>query len=237
MLSRTHRIAGVGAAVFLALSLSGGVASAADGPPVGSQACADQVNINADVLAAKAVVQTDLDALNTAQQSGNPSTEAAAQSNLDRDNGLLRLAIRNVTGRICTGAGTTTPTTTVVVPPATTSPRQARSFNAFTDDKDCTDFDSQEAAQAFFLAHRSAAQPDPDRLDANGNGIACEGVSGDVAVHVVANSTTVNEAPRNSTTNTSTTILPTQSDNSVATTSGTQVSTVPEGSVNTGEAW
>jgi hypothetical protein len=40
-------------------------------------------------------------------------------------------------------------------------------------DKDCADFSSQKAAQIFFLKH-GGPRYDPDRLDADHDGIACE---------------------------------------------------------------
>lgn len=40
-------------------------------------------------------------------------------------------------------------------------------------DKDCSDFASQAAAQKYFLAH-GGPKSDPDRLDADHDGIACE---------------------------------------------------------------
>jgi hypothetical protein len=40
-------------------------------------------------------------------------------------------------------------------------------------DKDCADFKSQRAAQFFFLKHGGPRQ-DPDRLDADDDGVACE---------------------------------------------------------------
>lgn len=40
------------------------------------------------------------------------------------------------------------------------------------DDRDCSDFESQEAAQEFFEAHNP--EDDPHQLDADGNGQACE---------------------------------------------------------------
>lgn len=40
-------------------------------------------------------------------------------------------------------------------------------------DKDCPDFSSQRAAQFFFLRH-GGPRYDPDRLDADNDGIACE---------------------------------------------------------------
>lgn len=40
-------------------------------------------------------------------------------------------------------------------------------------DKDCADFSSQKAAQIFYLKH-GGPRYDPDRLDADHDGIACE---------------------------------------------------------------
>jgi Excalibur calcium-binding domain len=47
------------------------------------------------------------------------------------------------------------------------------SFAAGRGDKDCSDFPSQRAAQIFFLKH-GGPRYDPDRLDADHDGIACE---------------------------------------------------------------
>jgi Excalibur calcium-binding domain len=40
-------------------------------------------------------------------------------------------------------------------------------------DKDCSDFSTQRAAQIFFLKH-GGPRYDPDRLDADHDGVACE---------------------------------------------------------------
>lgn len=40
-------------------------------------------------------------------------------------------------------------------------------------DKDCSDFRTQRAAQIFFLEH-GGPRRDPDRLDADHDGVACE---------------------------------------------------------------
>ncbi len=40
-------------------------------------------------------------------------------------------------------------------------------------DKDCADFKSQRAAQFFFLKH-GGPRHDPDRLDGDNDGVACE---------------------------------------------------------------
>lgn len=44
---------------------------------------------------------------------------------------------------------------------------------ASASDKDCKDFASQRAAQIFFLKH-GGPRRDPDRLDGDNDGVACE---------------------------------------------------------------
>lgn len=44
---------------------------------------------------------------------------------------------------------------------------------ASASDKDCSDFATQRAAQIFFLKH-GGPRHDPDRLDADHDGVACE---------------------------------------------------------------
>jgi hypothetical protein len=45
--------------------------------------------------------------------------------------------------------------------------------SASASDKDCSDFPTQRAAQFFFLKH-GGPRFDPDRLDADNDGVACE---------------------------------------------------------------
>lgn len=49
----------------------------------------------------------------------------------------------------------------------------ALSSGASASDKDCADFGSQRAAQFFYIRH-GGPRYDPDRLDADHDGIACE---------------------------------------------------------------
>jgi hypothetical protein len=44
---------------------------------------------------------------------------------------------------------------------------------ASASDKDCADFNSQRAAQIFFIKH-GGPRRDPDRLDGDDDGVACE---------------------------------------------------------------
>lgn len=61
----------------------------------------------------------------------------------------------------------------VVVAAAVSAPTASAAAPAHAADLDCADFDSQAAAQAYFLAHGGPAS-DPDRLDGDHDGIACE---------------------------------------------------------------
>lgn len=45
--------------------------------------------------------------------------------------------------------------------------------HAVASDKDCSDFATQRAAQIFFLKH-GGPRHDPDRLDGDNDGVACE---------------------------------------------------------------
>jgi Excalibur calcium-binding domain len=45
--------------------------------------------------------------------------------------------------------------------------------SAIAKDKDCKDFRTQRAAQIFFLKH-GGPRHDPDRLDGDNDGVACE---------------------------------------------------------------
>jgi endonuclease YncB( thermonuclease family) len=53
------------------------------------------------------------------------------------------------------------------------SPTASASVPASAADRDCADFPTQAAAQAYFLEHGGPAS-DPDRLDSDGDGIVCE---------------------------------------------------------------
>lgn len=69
-------------------------------------------------------------------------------------------------GLLCTGTPASTTTSTSATP---------------VTDKNCSDFATQPDAQAFFLAHGGSPTNNVDGLDANHNGIACEGLGGDAA--------------------------------------------------------
>jgi hypothetical protein len=81
-------------------------------------------------------------------------------------------------------------------------------------DRDCPDFATQQDAQRYFESIGGSATNDADRLDENHNGIACEDSFDDGDDHAD--------------------ITATGDDGSQATTSGKQVTEVPEGSAQTG---
>lgn len=54
-----------------------------------------------------------------------------------------------------------------------TDPSPTLRYDPFGPDRDCSDFDTWEEAQAFFLA-AGGPERDPHRLDSDGDGIACE---------------------------------------------------------------
>jgi hypothetical protein len=65
---------------------------------------------------------------------------------------------------LATAAGVALVALIVLMPAAASAQRR---------DMDCADFSSQKSAQIFFLKH-GGPRYDPDRLDADHDGIACE---------------------------------------------------------------
>jgi hypothetical protein len=84
-------------------------------------------------------------------------------------------------------------------------------------DRDCADFATQQQAQRYFESIGGSATNNADRLDANGNGVACESLADD-GDNQDAEATATGD------------------DGSTAKTSGDQVTEVPEGSAQTGGA-
>jgi hypothetical protein len=82
-------------------------------------------------------------------------------------------------------------------------------------DRDCPDFATQDQAQSYFESIGGSRTNDADRLDENHNGVACEDFFDDGDDQNAA-------------------VTPTGDDGSKATTSGNQVTDVPEGSAQTG---
>lgn len=82
-------------------------------------------------------------------------------------------------------------------------------------DRDCADFATQQDAQRYFESIGGSSTNDADRLDENHNGVACESLSDDGDNQDAA-------------------VTATGDDGSEATTSGKQVTEVPEGSAQTG---
>ncbi|NYD34140.1 excalibur calcium-binding domain-containing protein [Actinomycetospora corticicola] len=84
-------------------------------------------------------------------------------------------------------------------------------------DRDCADFATQQQAQRYFESIGGSATNNADRLDANGDGVACESLADD-GDNQDAEATATGD------------------DGSTAKTSGDQVTEVPEGSAQTGGA-
>lgn len=162
-----------------------------------------------------------------------PAQLAQDQANIDAANAALRRAREAASTALCTGTAVATTPSTVTAdptsPPVVPAPRVV--VPAGVPDRNCADFATQADAQAFFVANGGSALRNVDDLDANHNGVACEDHFAVPAPTTVTNSTT---EVNNGTVNSGATVNPTQSDGSVATTSGSQVTDVPAGSVSTG---
>jgi hypothetical protein len=213
---RVSRLSPLVVAVAASALLAAGPAYATDStkPIVGTPECTAAVNADPDVVAA-----------NVGSAGGLPAAKKAAEA------------------KLCSpkAAGTTTTTTTTTAtPPSTSTPPpdkpgqggkppsggRPNSGNGPAGappnrpgrpagDRDCPDFATQKDAQQYFESIGGTSTNNADRLDANHNGVACEdsfddGDNPDAAV------------------------TSTGDDGSEATTSGDQVTDVPEGSAQTG---
>ncbi len=218
-----HRLAVLCAATALGVGLLGaGTAAANDLPVVGTDECTVAVDADTAVQAAVTLLDNAKGLLDLLPATAPLEDRTEATDAVTAADTALAQARTAAALRLCIEAPveTTDPPVQTTDPTPTTEPT-TETPAPLTDDKDCRDFNSQEAAQRYFLEHRTAAQPDPDRLDANNNGIACEGAFDEGA----APTTTVIVS-----------VDPTADDGSVADTSGTQVTITPEGSAQTGAA-
>lgn len=234
---KNRRLAALGAAgaVSLGLVFGGGVAFAADPPAPGTQACADQVNQDNKVQADLLLVEADQDALDAARTSGTTSDVTNAQNKLAKDKGTLAIDRNNASTRLCTGTtSTTTPTTTT---PAPITGTQAPGTTVVlppavgADNVTCAFFADQAAAQVYGESHSGSRA----RLDRDSDGVYCEDAyDGYGAVVRRAASTNSNTTVNGGSSSTSTTVTPLKDDGSTASTSGSEIKTVPSGSVDTG---
>lgn len=188
----------------------------ADAPPApGTPECTALVSADATVKTAQGTVDSAQAAVDGA---GVNVTEALNTALADAK--LTLSTAQKSASKLCTGttAPSTTPTSTSTPPPA--------------DDKNCSDFATQADAQAFYDSVKTAAVPDPDHLDANGNGKACEDAA-DGSGKVVTGVKAPSAAP--STTAKTATSTPIVSDPATSTGTGTGA-VVPNTSagVNTG---
>jgi hypothetical protein len=248
-------------ALSLGLAFAGAApAFAADAPVAGTTACTNLVSVQSDVEQAATAVQKATNTLNTDLRA-NPvsdATVAADRTALGQAQANQTNIVNNVTNSLCTGTAATTTTTTTdpATPTTTVAPRtvpatetQAQ-IDAAVDALTCTSTNADvlridRAIAARQVAHETTREVTA-RLHAKIDGLGCStgAVSRTAAAQTAkacgcvdvtpapVTDTTVAEAP--STVVTYRTVNPTQDDNSVAKTSGTEVTDVPAGSASTG---
>lgn len=163
--------------LFLALALGSSADAAPAAPAPGTEACTALVNASQQVTDAQADVNdkqgdvADITADLTAAVDAALKVQLQAQLDaatveLGQRKQTLASVISQVTDQLCTGTVETTtpaPTTTTTAPTTTTSAAPG-------DDQDCADFATQQDAQT----HLALDPTDPDRLDADHDGVACE---------------------------------------------------------------
>jgi hypothetical protein len=180
-------------------------------PPIGSAACDQLVAADPGVVAA-----------NQGSAGGLPAAKAKAEGEL----------CESATPDTSSTAPTTTPTS-ASEPPTSSSPEPSQSGRPSggsggstsekppnrpgrpAGDRDCADFATQTDAQRYFESIGGSRTNNADRLDENHNGVACESLADDGDDQDA-------------------TATATGDDGSEATTSGNQVTDVPEGSAQTG---
>jgi hypothetical protein len=239
----------------IAFAAAPAFAATTDAPVAGTAACTNLVNVQSDVIAARATLQGDVNTLN-ADLRATPvvdATVAADRARVTQDQAHLDVVVGNVTASLCTGTTTSTPAT--VTPAPTTDPTtppvvpHTRS-QAFIDDEiaglncDSTNVDLQRIDQQ--IAARQAAGQEAaeavSALNAKLAGLNC--TAGAVTPKAAAQTArdcgcvTVTEAPVVTNTDSgqfsAKTVVPSADNGSVATTSGSEVTDVPQGSVQTG---
>jgi hypothetical protein len=264
----TQRFGGALALAVLGLSLTGGgvaLAATTDAPVAGTTACTNLVNVQTDVITARATLQADVNTLN-ADLRATPVVDAtvtADRAKVAQDQAHLDVVVNNVTASLCTGTTTADPAT-VDPTPAPVTPR-ARPVQTVAQIDDAIDALSCTSSNADVLAvdraiaarqvqHLPAREP-ADRLNTRIDSLNCTtGAASRAAAAASAKAcgcvlpTTVvtpapvveapvTEAPVTLSPATPySAVVPTQDDNSVATTSGSQIADVPVGSAQTGAA-
>jgi hypothetical protein len=265
----TQRFGGALALAVLGLSLTGGgvaLAATTDAPVAGTTACTNLVNVQSDVIAARATLQADVNTLN-ADLRATPvvdATVAADRAKVAQDQAHLDVVVGNVTASLCTGTTTADPATVDPTPaPVTPRARPVQTVAQIDDAIDalsCTSSNADvlavdraiAARQVQHLTRPRARRPTqhPDRLARTAPPVppaapppqqsakAC----GCVLPTTVVTPAPVVEAPVTeapvtlSPATPYSAVVPTQDDNSVATTSGSQIADVPVGSAQTGAA-
>lgn len=200
--------------------LVAGPAIAQEKPPVGSSECTALVDQDSVVTAAaddaaKQQARSDAEArlcTEAAEESPTPPTNSpgspSASNETPPDTGS------STDSEAPPDAGASSASRRVV--PGNDAPTPKRAGRP-AGDRDCADFATQQQAQRYFESIGGSATNNADRLDANGNGVACESLADD-GDNGDAEATATGD------------------DGSTAKTSGDQVTEVPEGSAQTGGA-
>ena len=99
-----------------------------------------------------------------------PTPTAAAKINLDATTATSSTSPPATTSASSTTSASTSSTTSSTTSAGATTTTSAAPATTPVDDQDCIDFPAQAAAQAALVADPT----DPDRLDADRDGVACE---------------------------------------------------------------
>lgn len=207
---RPSRIGLVAVAAVASALLVAGPAVAQVKPPVGSTECTALVDKDPGVINA-----------NQGSAGGLPAARQTAESALCGPKAAAPTTKATTSTTTSSAAPTTTtevqsPSVNRRVVPGNDAPTPKRAGRP-AGDRDCADFATQQQAQRYFESIGGSATNNADRLDANGNGVACESLADD-GDNGDAEATATGD------------------DGSTAKTSGDQVTEVPEGSAQTGGA-
>lgn len=207
---RPSRVGLLAVATVASALLVAGPAVAQEKPPVGSSECTAAVNKDPDVIAA-----------NQGSAGGLPAAREKAESTLCSPKAAPTTTTTTSPPTTSStaptsGAAPDAPSANRRVVPGNDAPAPQRAGRP-AGDRDCADFATQQQAQRYFESIGGSATNNADRLDANGNGIACESLADD-GDNQDAEATATGD------------------DGSTAKTSGDQVTEVPEGSAQTGGA-
>lgn len=259
-----HGLAISALTVGLATAAAPAFAQTTTAPVAGTAACTSLVNVQSNVETARTTLQNDTNTLNTALRANpvNDATVAADRAVVAQDQANLDNVISNVTSSLCTGTAaatsntsTTTTTTDPAPVPFVPHTRTVAAIDGEIDALSCTSSNGNLQAIDRQIAARQAQGQDVAepvaRLNDKLASLSCTGNSAVTpqaaaqtakdcgCVNVVTPSVvagTVTSGQFSSGAVTAKTVVPTESNGSVATTSGSEIAAanVPAGSVQTG---